>query len=178
MYSYAFSARKQCVRVPIPHHAGDSAALAGRKFQIPGVYSLSGRIIHGWLNSGAASGGATGWGFGSDTGSPASGTEAKMDGAASEAAGAVEGAGGQDAAAPGKVAALAAIPDVQLGEDRFKYVLLRVTDGTGASKVSRPWLLLCAAFLNTTAELLQASPDTPRYGRHSAWAAELLPIPC
>lgn len=51
--------------------AGDMAALAGRVFQVPGVYSLSGRIIHGWLNSGSPSGeGATTWGFGSDTGVP------------------------------------------------------------------------------------------------------------
>ncbi len=142
MYGRAYSARERCVRAPnLRTHAGDSTALAGRVFQVPGVYSLSGRIIHGWLNGRTASDGATSWGFSSDTGSRVSGTEAAMGGAASEGADAgmgsgVDGAGGQGAAA-GKPAALAAIPDVQLGEGRFKYVLLRVTDSTGASKVSR-----------------------------------------
>lgn len=56
-------------------------------FQVPGVYSLSGRIIHGWLNSGSPSGeGATTWGFGSDTGvpSPAAGQTSASETLASE----------------------------------------------------------------------------------------------
>lgn len=84
--------------------AGDTAARAGRAFQIPGVYSLSGRIIHGWLHSADK-----------QQSSSSSSSSSSMDGP--------------------EAATVRAIPEVQLDEGTFKYVLLRITDIQGATKV-------------------------------------------
>jgi hypothetical protein len=85
--------------------AGDSASRAGSAFQVPGVYSLSGRIIHTWINS------PDGW---HSDNSSSSGEMSSSEWSAS--------AGN--------------IPDVQLDEGRFKYVLLRITDSEMKSKVA------------------------------------------
>lgn len=98
--------------------AGSPEALAGQKFAVPGTYSLSGRIIHQWL-AGGGSGAAAG--------------SSNLSNEAGESQGGGGGAVGSAAAARG--GSLDAVADVQIDEGVFKYVLLRVTDLGGSTKV-------------------------------------------
>lgn len=96
--------------------AGNTAALGGQQFAVPGTYSLAGRIIHQWLHGDASPGGGSN---GSEQ-SPTAGDSSESSGAGDLLA--------------KNTALLDRVADVQIDSGTFKYVLLRISTPDGQTK--------------------------------------------